>query len=44
MQLAAHNAYETTHYNITGILPNPKIKFIHQPVLLKKLREFLLKN
>ena len=29
MQLAAHNAYETTHYNITGILPNPVIKFTH---------------
>jgi hypothetical protein len=44
MQLAANNAYETTHFNLTGIKPNPTIKFTHQPTLLKKLREFLMKN
>ena len=44
MEIAATYAYETTHFNLMGESPNPAIKFTHQQSLVKKVREFFLKN
>jgi hypothetical protein len=44
LEIAANYAFETTHFNIVGESKNPVIKFNHQNVLIKKVREFFMKN
>lgn len=44
IELAAKKAYETTYYNITGGQLNQVPKFTHQPNMMKKLRDFFMKN
>lgn len=44
LEIAANYALETTNININGESRNPTIKFTHQNVLLKKIREFFMKN
>lgn len=44
LQLASLKAYETSYYNITGMNLNNNIKFNHQAITLKKVRELFNKN
>lgn len=44
IELAAMKAYETTHFNITGVEHNQVPRFVHQSMHLKKLREFFMKD
>ena len=44
IEIATQKAYETSFYNINGIKPNPVIRFHHQALLQKKIRDFFLKN
>ena len=44
MDLACRTAYQTSYYNLTGVQLNQRIPFTNQPVHLKKLRDFFLKN
>ena len=44
LEIAANQALETNYYNIVGASRNPTIKFNPQSHLVKKTREFFLKN
>ena len=44
LELAAKKAFETTHYNLTGLELNNPIKFNGSTTCLKKMREFFNKN
>lgn len=44
LEIAANQAYETTHYNMTGLSPNPVIKFTNQLAQASKVREFFVKD
>ena len=44
LELASKKAYETTHYNLTGMDLNNPIKFNGSTTNVKKMRDFFNKN
>lgn len=44
MEIATNHAYETTHHNLRGHPLNPAVHFSSSPALVKRVRDFFLKN
>lgn len=44
LEIAANQALETNYYNLVGSSQNPAIKFNPQNHLVKKIRDFFMKN
>ena len=44
LEIAANQALETNYFNLIGTSQNPAIKFTPQNQLVKKVRDFFMKN
>ena len=44
LEIAANQALETNYFNLIGTSQNPVIKFTPQNQLVKKIRDFFMKN